>query len=209
MSKLPRRIGREEIPPRFLALIHKTEQLLDFESKESPQVLQIYGTNNTMVSRNITKWLNVKEEEITQDRVAAVIATLCCNENVLAVGYILCAMRIDMNLEGLDADKIETVDDLKTALHELGIENIAEAAKPQPALLGGYETREGVWQAVGPLEIPDPEDMSTGHLGEWDFIHLSQEEVEKGRTEEENDVGKTVRGFFAGAKHFLSAAERW
>lgn len=166
---------RSEMPAKFLSLLDKVERCIDFESKEAPKWVQVYGRNNTMAAVPVDDWIQASPKSKPNEQLqtlSAVLAMLTCNRNIVAVGYVFPAVRLDIPL-GEDDEQIQYDEE---RLQQLAKEHSSEAG---PALYAGFETRSMFYQATANCFVPDRESWSQAELEDWTFLKSTQDELAK------------------------------
>lgn len=183
--------SREDMPERFISLLDKVERCIDFESKDPPNWIQVYGRNNTLYS--ITELENFVDlsDDNASSQVNHVLAAISCNQNVTAFGYVFGGMKVDVpNSEEINADDIETQEDLRKVVQKHGVDSIAQV------IAAGYETRETVYQAYAECHMPVDAEFGEPSLGEWQYGKFTASEM--------RDQGP---GAYGGLRGFFVAGE--
>lgn len=190
---------RLEMPAKFLSLLDKVERCIDFESKEAPKWVQVYGHNSTVAAIPVDDWIragsNNKPNEQLQT-LAAVLAMLTCNQNIVAVGYVFPAIRLDIPLDEDD----EQIQYDEEQLQQLAKEHSDEAG---PALYAGFETRHMFYQATANCFVPDQESWSQAELEDWTFLKSTQEELAKN-----SENSHAMTGIFLRSNRVLESLDK-
>lgn len=175
---------RDEMPERFLSLLNKVERCIDFESKEPPTWIQVYGRNNTMYIVNDLNRLVDLSGNRAATEVNRLLAIITCNQNVVAIASVFTGIKVE--LEPGRGTEIETEDDLRREIEEHGADGVYQV------ITAGYETRTCIYQAHSKLYLTGDEEFGEPSLGEWVYGKATSKQM--------RDAGQEacsgLRGFF-------------
>ena len=191
-----------EIPTFFQTFLQKVEKVTDLGSSDTASLVQVYSHNNQSVYASVEDL--TRGESNNEDafrKLHRAVAMICCNQNVSAIAYVFPAFHIVFNSdEGIQGQE-----------HE----QFAQYAKRhapkdmKAAMLAGYETREGIFQAVNELDTPSCEEgLGNATFTEWHCLradpNTQDDPLDKSYTPQD-----LMRGFFVTAKHLIHVASKW
>jgi len=191
-----------DLPTFFQTFLHKVEKVTDLSPQGTVSMVQVYSHNNQSVYASIEDL--TQGESNTEDafrKLHRAVALICCNQNVSAIAYVFPAYHLvfdtDESIQGQDREqfaeylKRHNPNDIKTAM------------------LAGYETREGIFQAVNELDTSACEEgLANATFSEWHCLkanpNTQDDPLDKSYTPQD-----LMRGFFITAKHVMHVASKW
>jgi len=166
-------VDRSDMPTQFLSFLDKVQRCIDFEAKEAPKWIQVYGPKGMMVVVPADDWLkHSSAADQGLEFVFGSLTLLAANQNVKAIAYMFPAMFVE-----LDEEDDEILEELHHNEEQL-MEHIRNSnLHPEPALFGVFETRDTFYQASARCDIPTEDSWNTAQLGDWKMRMATQKDM--------------------------------